>query len=747
MKTYYIPTSTLNFNNILSSESISPKAFYDKRGFGYSRWTSVAENNIDNAVLLYDSLCYFERPKSDIEDHPLLVAVKLDEREIKTLSTNNVFYSDKTIYLNPYTTRFIFFSNNDLRVTLSMSNSSLDTKMVNLYKDCFAVESNLNKKYSPIKITEYIELNENGIENDFKINKMKGMLYGYYIGGLLSTTKERVVTLKNLYEIHNTFAAIVSSFDRKPTQFQKKELDKLFWNCFISTTDNDSVSIDEYYTKNKKERQSILELFQDINRICDKKEDLIYSLSIKQEEENNKAITWIEEKISKQKKEILDNHKPINSTDSEICITNDNLELIVSDSIIKDTTTKNIFIKWISDILLSKKFSGNISSKQKELADEITVKAKEIIGNEWDNCSIRKYLNSLRKYIAGNTDFEMEWDNGVISSMSAVIISGDEWSKLLKYMQNKEMYDYRIAFALYGTLNGFADLGRDFTDILLGYKNIKYVENVYRKFYGQLFGKDFPTKSIPITDNEQNQQLTNISKENYLDNVNTLGTNDSNENFSNELKHFIEDTIPNYIDKEKALRWYIKETKNLWKGKLDKNFIESLSLLGELSKETTITKGTKGKWDKCIKHFSNELNITTPKNKTATKKQDERQVSLFDENDTYLKTGDFYCDTNVGIFIIEELLKNNTEKEKNQVLKDTKWFQDNYNESYIDEKGTQQDGKYKNIPKDNYNTVIHYERYLYLKRDNSPNYWLKKIYNEIDIDSIIKELKLRYNVS
>ena len=34
MEKIYIPTTTLNFNNILSTESISPAIFYEKRGFG-----------------------------------------------------------------------------------------------------------------------------------------------------------------------------------------------------------------------------------------------------------------------------------------------------------------------------------------------------------------------------------------------------------------------------------------------------------------------------------------------------------------------------------------------------------------------------------------------------------------------------------------------------------------------------------------------------------------------------------------
>ena len=100
IKKYYIPTSTLNFNNILSSESISPKAFYEKRNFGYSRWTVIPENNLENAITLYDSLCYFERPQSDLEDHALLVEVELEENDVKP-SGEGVFYCDKTIYLTP----------------------------------------------------------------------------------------------------------------------------------------------------------------------------------------------------------------------------------------------------------------------------------------------------------------------------------------------------------------------------------------------------------------------------------------------------------------------------------------------------------------------------------------------------------------------------------------------------------------------------------------------------------------------
>lgn len=53
----------------------------------------------------------FERPKSDIEDHPMLIEIDIDEDFPKM--TDGVFYTDRTIYLNPWQTKFIFFCEND----------------------------------------------------------------------------------------------------------------------------------------------------------------------------------------------------------------------------------------------------------------------------------------------------------------------------------------------------------------------------------------------------------------------------------------------------------------------------------------------------------------------------------------------------------------------------------------------------------------------------------------------------------
>ena len=66
------------------------------------------------------------------------------------------------------------------------------------------------------------------IEEDYVLNKMKGLLYGYYIGANLSSTKEQVQKLDTLREILNIFSSVLSSLDKIPTNTQSYRLNELF---------------------------------------------------------------------------------------------------------------------------------------------------------------------------------------------------------------------------------------------------------------------------------------------------------------------------------------------------------------------------------------------------------------------------------------------------------------------------------------------------------------------------------------
>lgn len=221
----YIPTTSLNFNNILSTESISPRAFYSQRGFGYSRWFTIPENEIEGAILLYESPYKIVRPISDMEDHPLWI--EIDTNNDYPMLKSGIRYSQRTIYLNPWHTKFYFQTDKDKTVALSLSDSSLETKLIRLYSRKIYVKE-FSDTFPSLDFTPNIPVDFSGIEEDIRLNKIKGLLYGYYIGANFSSSLEDVKTLNTLREILNIFAATISSQERVPTTSQMTRLNELF---------------------------------------------------------------------------------------------------------------------------------------------------------------------------------------------------------------------------------------------------------------------------------------------------------------------------------------------------------------------------------------------------------------------------------------------------------------------------------------------------------------------------------------
>ena len=490
---YYIPTSSLNFNNILSTESLSPKSFYERRGFGYSRWFPVEENSIEYLTLLYDTPHMFERPKSDMEDHPMLIEIDVDDEFPKV--TDGVYYTDKTIYLNPWQTKFIFFSEKDKTTALSLSDSSLETKLVRLYQKKISVQQ--FKDTYPIVPKDSITIPASDIdslvEEDYVINKMKGLLYGYYIGANLSSTKENVQKLDTLREIRNIFSSVLFSYDKIPSSAQHLRLNELF---------NYLDSQQPIYSDLEKEfgdRQTVDRIFAIFKRYgyvftSIDRAKLIHGLQ--EDGDNNQSMTWINRKIAHTKSLMESSKVKLDPDDAEIIVSSK--DKVAVPKTIEDNLMANLFVCWVNEVLCAKSFNGKINSIKELLSDEITKSAKNVIGSDWEDSPIRTYLNQLRRHVRGE-EFNQSWDNGVLSSMSAVLIKGDEWEQLLNFMQSKGMYDYRIAFALYGVLNGFANMTRDFTDLLLTTES-SYLSKVYREMYGQLLEKSIPkTTNISST--------------------------------------------------------------------------------------------------------------------------------------------------------------------------------------------------------------------------------------------------------
>lgn len=758
---YYIPTSSLNFNNILSTESLSPKAFYDKRGFGYSRWFTVEENSIEHITLLYGTPHMFERPMSDIEDHPMLLEIDTDETFPQL--AEDIFYTDRTIYLNPWQTKFIFFNEKDRMTAMSLSDSSLETKLVRLYQRKIYVHQ-FEGTYPIVQVPSSLSVGDMNkyVEDDYIINKMKGLLYGYYIGANFSSTKEHVQKLDTLREIQNIFSSVLSSYDRVPSNVQRNRLNQLF--DYLDSLQPIYIDL-EKEIGNKQLVDRIFSIFRQHGYIFTSfdRTKLIYGLQ--SDGENNQSVAWVNREISYAKTLIESYIVNLDPDEGEIIISSK--DKVVAQKTITDSLLSNLFITWTNDVLCSKSFNGKINSIKEDLSDEITKSAKNIIGGEWDNSPVRTYLNQLRRHVRGE-EFNQIWDNGLLSSISAVLIKGDEWEQLLKFMQSKGMYDYRIAFAFYGVLNGFANLTRDFTDLILN-KESNYVSKVYREMYGQLHEKSIPVtlnissaieqKDYPVKENDRSSVLQNDEKkalEDWQNGIRTYAVSVIKRDKQKLLTSLDEALVQNGNNQDyyafvtilkKFDGW--KPTKNgpcaAWK-RIQEHFVPSYcdQRIDKPIKKQSSEKTERGLFDGLmdgLQHATQTIkSVLSGDNEAGRLKKDMEQNSSISEGQRDLRpinatSANFVDDINAENFILSRSYLPNEVREV--LAKKIISFQKDYapNGYYYGREDS---------PRTNNNTIKHFINKCTFTKGNNPSWIPSTIENKALLERLKQELFDRY---
>ena len=771
---YYIPTSSLNFNNILSTESISPKSFYERRGFGYSRWFSVEENSIEHLTILYDKPHMFERPQSDIEDHPMLIEIDVDDEFSKL--ADGVFYTERTIYLNPWQTKFVFFAEKDKTTALSLSDSSLETKLVRLYQKKIYVHQfegsyPILQKDSIAPIGDIDSL----VEEDYVINKMKGLLYGYYIGANLSSTKENVRKLDALREIQNIFSSILSSYDKTPSSAQRTRLNELFdyldsqqpIYADLEKEVGNRLLVDKIFAIFKRHGY----VFTSIDRT-----KLIYGLQ--DEGANNQSITWINREIARAKSLMESSKVKLNPDDAEIIVSSK--DKVIAPKAIADNLMSNLFVSWVNEVLCSKSFNGKVNSIKEGLSDEITKSAKNVIGSDWENSPVRTYLNQLRRHVRGE-EFNQSWDNGVLSSISAVLIKGDEWEQLLNFMQSKGMYDYRIAFALYGVLNGFANMTRDFTDLLLTTES-GYLSKVYREMYGQLLEKSIPETTNTSSAIETKKPESGTIEEGMRAIVLQNPEEKALKEWQNEIRVFAASVIKR--DKQKLLN-SLEDA--LAQNGNNQDYFVFITMLDNFEGWKPGKNGPSTAWTRLQEHYVPDYNqrIGKPlKKQSQSKKPAQQEMGLFDgfvdglqnvaqtvinavtgdEDKTnkeepkqessspekveqaVSRVGKSILDDKAWIYECASLISDS--RANRQFIEDMEWFVGNHNDTYNDKKKGIGPGYYAGHDRTNERVLERIRAYMdnKLKPRSEKMQWLADIYVNIPINKIIDYISKVYGI-
>lgn len=427
MRKVYIPTTSLNFNNIFSTESLSPPSFYNKRGFGYKRFDKIPPNPFDDFIVGYGKFPVFSIIESDYESYPLVVEYTIEDSNIinkKVIHKRDdieVFLFDSTIYFNPNNVKVYFYDKHSLKSCLIKSEPSIETKLVGNYKSCFIVGKNENNFDWRKEIIESIKNNkhdsfESYISFDQKINRVKGFYYSFLSGLLLSSSRRHEVSrLKQSF--HHILSALENTND---LNFSIPEALKNNWQSLVNET----------------------------NQLLESTAFKIEDISIA----NFKLTAF--------------NDKTFQGSGSSV-------------------------YQNISNMLLDFPITSNedFKASKADIAFEIGKILKENIGT-WEGSNEQNYINGLLAYLESYQPFDIKSHKSqLLQSISAFVIKGDDPEKLLQYLEENKIYNKRIALGLWGCLFGFASFPKTLYSLLFRKENKAFGIDAYCYLYNQLFNE------------------------------------------------------------------------------------------------------------------------------------------------------------------------------------------------------------------------------------------------------------------
>jgi len=538
MAHYYYPLSTRDFafENIFSTESVSPAIYYPKKGFGFDYFPVLPGVNNEQAIIL------FSRPPVYQDENNSKFILKIAEAAINhdelVFLAEGVFAYNSTIYFEKEHLSVLFFSAKELRVAELKSNMSLPTKAAEKYRSSFKLVNETECQTFPaidastIKPDHELPLK---VALDKRYNHFKGFIYGLVIGQIANDRKKEFGLKVRFQEITNAFAELKSRLDDQLSTKDKSEttrrlhpfIDKLFKAISFAETEyfhltfGDDIGepmLIEYLLS----KQSRLKSAPDVTRYLDfiiTNDELFGSSnykkivdgyvrdrtgSVKVFQELRKYIEQFIEIFEVEKKprysvDELNNRIKLllrNATEAHLeqlsassydlrtdlgGIAYDfiaNEVALNTGQVYLNTKADNEFTFIINAILKFAK--SNKGPAQKEMI----LKIVEEIGN---NYSKRGKETLLYQYLENRIDV-YSLDNAsnlVMKNFVAFVFNPDSLEKLDNFLISKEVEERWMAFSFWGAYNGFANISKNYTRDIFNANNSKlqdYIDSYLRPY-------------------------------------------------------------------------------------------------------------------------------------------------------------------------------------------------------------------------------------------------------------------------
>ncbi len=507
---YYIPTSSLNLDNILQSECILPLSHYNQRISGYKYFEQIEELRSASGIVMFNYPVQFTINDIGRYNFPILIELEDDTQTSDIQRINNIeggFQCTHEISLTPLNCRIYFFSERAYKLTIVNTQSN---KAIKYFKD-FNIKTNasqLKLRQMP-RLEQYPPINISMFEDSF-IDKQKGGLYAYLLGGQLSVSKNIAVQLRLSQEIYDILTNLISVPSN--TSFFGEKLSNLikeYSEVDIIEKKNQELFNKQFDNILGKRVKFLKGCLIDFLKLIDCWDVVYQSLCRRWNCDllpkqiglwTEKDFAELRNKIERRTNEAYKAHSSLSSIAnlSNIHIVANNLEF-------SEAKLVNIAIKHImKESVTSETLSANRLEFYTSIMTEIVSLLKNQMGEtNWAESFERAYVNSLYNHIADPmSPFVLNSiDNIELKSIAAFILRGHSYKDLINYMKLSEMENYKYALSLWGVLTGYLEMNRDILSKVLSIDN-------YKMIYKKIYNRDMAFIS------SSNEPLTNIQPQN-----------------------------------------------------------------------------------------------------------------------------------------------------------------------------------------------------------------------------------------
>lgn len=531
----FIATTTLNFDAIMATESLSPVSFYERRGFGISLFYPKASFQLKNSILLFDAFPHFKISDQEVEHRQMVIEIDDSNypvgtfKKVKDNDGFSVYQALSTLYISPLSCKIYFYTERDRATTLSKADSIIEAKYA-LYKKLGVLE------VVDSSLISYVSLNRTSLEGivdspdadykamdfDRRVDKAKGFLVSYMMGASKAISADSVRLLRLVKDIKNsvysigtkekdvsspaalaslrTLTAEAETLSRSMDQRKREATMRVYaFLRKIGASEKLNGSSDDAILSVFKEAGVYGALYQKVN-------GPVSTFSI----ESCVAAALNAEDDAKQEEAIQRMQAYARSITCGVDFSAkvDDLFAFDPDLRVIDCKDESLPVKSRENLnTLYNLFSGyNVSSAEiRTNRINYVVDAGEALGIADGSQEEKDYFNALLDNLEHAARFDiMSTSDPILQALAGFMRSPDkDIDKMISSLVNSEVADPRAAYGLWGLFYGYSSIRKDYFDAFVrNYKDAADVMDFVTKVYSAIFNL---VPSFPVIERKKSE--------------------------------------------------------------------------------------------------------------------------------------------------------------------------------------------------------------------------------------------------